>query len=1027
MFENMIITAIQLDVNDLPILYGAVMAYGGQYRDSFTDDITHFVCLKPEGTDYEKALKLNLKIVLPHFFNDCLKIKRNLPIEPYLFPNPMLFNCNPEDFLTRNNMNVKSRKSGKLELDTEKTLFLSDYCFFLSQSFVSALPLSEYNDIIEKLSTFGASFVETYKENLVQIVLLETRDSYDYVNAINDGKIVANLYWVQEVIKKKFFIDPGEFIFYQPIPSKKIPGLNKIVASVSNYVNDARDHVIKMCELVGIQYTPELSKICTHLICGYPNGKKYVKADEWNLQIVNHLWLEECLFYWEHRKEGRIHYSAYPPSLGSIVGKITFKEKVKDWVQEVELVLEKRKQQELVSDVESSLYISHENDNRESVDEGDLPNSYVCKSPPLSKAYLASPKKINLMQPDEKTVVDLTEDYSGSSIKNQEREVEREQKSVHCVSPKKVTVETYDYNHNKTKYNSKVYTSEDTSINVENEEKSEQLLKSDIVHKIVEEKIEKFLEPQSEKRIDDKLKFTNKNDLENSVNGFQNRESNGKKMNLEEGDKTISLESDIKIREEIHFPRIKNSQPAIAQNTSHQLSTSVENHKNNILSKNMVVESEPQRKFYCGMKEANIVDNRLTKLEASGATKEKEISALSARAKLDIIGNEEVSESNKEEDFSNEKNNTQDNDSKKKIPLSSSSAKRKNSSVTGENVTVEESKSVTGVPQRKKRKTISSVSPAIHSKESNKDKDNIRIMFTGCDTTSEFHKILKSMGASVITDVQDNPTHLIATKIIRTEKFLLSISKVSFVLNLKWIGASIAADEEEYFLVDKESEKKFNFNLKEAITRSKANPEKKPLKGYLIIVSPRAVPAHGVLEKIVHHCGGEFMSLSIKKNLQKLEEYLKYKNKLDKTAEDTLKMEDVNYFLKFKNLVFLSCEENKQLKIFEIKEFFIPKLFNKYKNVDFEIYLMEPLLSGALNWKISFTENDLLYRKSKDDDEKAMSNDDNLSTKKKNNTPQQKGKKSSIRKSANYEEKKKEVESNNGNGKKYFGDGEMGK
>lgn len=45
---------------------------------------------------------------------------------------------------------------------------------------------------------------------------------------------------------------------------------------------------------IGAKYTSTLSPENSHLITLSEEGEKYEKAKEWNLNVINHLWLEDC-------------------------------------------------------------------------------------------------------------------------------------------------------------------------------------------------------------------------------------------------------------------------------------------------------------------------------------------------------------------------------------------------------------------------------------------------------------------------------------------------------------------------------------------------------------------------------------------------------------------------------------------------------------------------------------------------------------------------------------------------------------
>jgi hypothetical protein len=92
----------QIPNSDRALIFGGVMAFGGQYRMTLEPDVTHVVSLESTGSVYEEALqRSHTKIVLPHYFDDCFRIKRWIPEDIYSFPDKKLLTEDPFSFLTK--------------------------------------------------------------------------------------------------------------------------------------------------------------------------------------------------------------------------------------------------------------------------------------------------------------------------------------------------------------------------------------------------------------------------------------------------------------------------------------------------------------------------------------------------------------------------------------------------------------------------------------------------------------------------------------------------------------------------------------------------------------------------------------------------------------------------------------------------------------------------------------------------------------------------------------------------------------
>ncbi len=101
---------------------------------------------------------------------------------------------------------------------------------------------------------------------------------------------------------------------------------------MTNYGGLPREIIKIMIARLGGRYTSTLSASNNVLICSEcvnffyftyicrPRGPKYEMAQTLNINVVNHLWLEDCWKHWELQSFTRERYLALLPSLSAIVG-----------------------------------------------------------------------------------------------------------------------------------------------------------------------------------------------------------------------------------------------------------------------------------------------------------------------------------------------------------------------------------------------------------------------------------------------------------------------------------------------------------------------------------------------------------------------------------------------------------------------------------------------------------------------------------------------------------------------------------
>uniref|UniRef100_A0A4W4DRW1 PAX-interacting protein 1 n=1 Tax=Electrophorus electricus TaxID=8005 RepID=A0A4W4DRW1_ELEEL len=135
------------------------------------------------------------------------------------------------------------------------------------------------------------------------------------------------------------------------------------------------------------------------------------------------------------------------------------------------------------------------------------------------------------------------------------------------------------------------------------------------------------------------------------------------------------------------------------------------------------------------------------------------------------------------------------------------------------------------------------------------------VFFTGFEPlqTQQHTKKLYELGGEVADSAQ-KCTHLVASKVTRTVKFLTAISVVKHIVTPEWLQESWKSqkfvDEQNYMLHDAEAEVLFDFSLEESLKRAHATPL---FKGKYFYITPGICPGLGTMKAIVESAGGKLL------------------------------------------------------------------------------------------------------------------------------------------------------------------------
>ncbi|TFK35317.1 hypothetical protein BDQ12DRAFT_714751 [Crucibulum laeve] len=200
----------------------------------------------------------------------------------------------------------------------------------------------------------------------------------------------------------------------------------------------------------------------------------------------------------------------------------------------------------------------------------------------------------------------------------------------------------------------------------------------------------------------------------------------------------------------------------------------------------------------------------------------------------------------------------QSEDDNSEPPVVSAKAKRGRTSakeeVEDEDLVSKEAKKAE--PKSKKGVGAETLSPA---KSPKKSSTVVNLMTTQVSLSDDVTKALAKLGVKIVNKPQEC-THLVAKGLVRTEKFICAVSSGAHVLSAKWATDSALAKrllpEEEYPLIDKDGENKYNLVLTDALEKAK-HLNGKLFDRKTFYVTPKIPVDIKLLKNVVTACGGQ--------------------------------------------------------------------------------------------------------------------------------------------------------------------------
>ncbi|KAJ6631463.1 hypothetical protein B0H10DRAFT_2207120 [Mycena sp. CBHHK59/15] len=304
-FSGVVACSADLAVSDVEVLTVGIQTLGGQWRMGLTKDVTHLFALGNNTDRYQTGMdyrdQTHIKVLVPHWFDDSIRLGGGVDTAPYEWPNPMVLQKEKEDEAS---MRAKKARQRNSMSPAKKALYKTASWDPQSQE---APPMFEAKDVwggrrilvstTLELKGSRRKLVEGWIRKAQGVVVTYTHNDGDG----DYGEELRNL---------------KNQILHFPTKKGGVEGFEKQSISVTNYAGEARDYLKKLITLMGGEFTPSFSSKNSVLVAAHMGGSKTTKAREWSIAVVNHSWLEDCFIQWRNLTTALDKYILYP--LGSI-------------------------------------------------------------------------------------------------------------------------------------------------------------------------------------------------------------------------------------------------------------------------------------------------------------------------------------------------------------------------------------------------------------------------------------------------------------------------------------------------------------------------------------------------------------------------------------------------------------------------------------------------------------------------------------------------------------------------------------
>lgn len=350
--SGLVVCTSGLTKHDREVVLGGAVAFGADYRNDLTVDVTHLITMAAEGKKYETIMEkaeIGIKAVLPQWLYDCVKFQRRIDEAEYLFPEPKLFERRinaaedeesrptplPKITSSKGYIHPYPLNEDVLSSCAPTSPFMKDMRIYINTD--TDISDTMRSVLEECVNAAGAHLIDeemTYSSEDVDIYIGRWRFGEEYKQASVDGKIVGSIWWLSNTLARNRIESPTRSLLDYPLPKSGISEMQNMVITITNYSGVPRDYVRRLIHALGATYTPNLTEDNTHVITSSQHGQKYLAGKQWNLDVVNHLWLEDCFQQWTCKSVAEEKYVYFPDThvLEDLVGETpVLREEISRW------------------------------------------------------------------------------------------------------------------------------------------------------------------------------------------------------------------------------------------------------------------------------------------------------------------------------------------------------------------------------------------------------------------------------------------------------------------------------------------------------------------------------------------------------------------------------------------------------------------------------------------------------------------------------------------------------------------------